>query len=151
MNRKLILIHRYSEAIGILYSENIFNFNSLQTIEDLQATIPPHRFSSIRSLHLDTIITSPTSPMYAKTGFNKWEMALVVIGMIRGLQAFHIRLSMAALPHATDETLIEALKCLMPFRTPTFIVCFCWHVNKDQLVGNLGGTVLFQIVEQASD
>lgn len=52
--------NRYSEAIDILYSQNTFDFNHIDTILSLSTTILPRRLHSIHHLHLQWTVRALT-------------------------------------------------------------------------------------------
>ncbi|PLB50839.1 hypothetical protein P170DRAFT_425139 [Aspergillus steynii IBT 23096] len=86
----------YSEAINLLYRENSFRVNHIDTIISLSHTFLPSRLNLIRTLHL---AHSFPLAMYADRDqgilpydANTWERVCEIIGNMTGLRELHIHL-----------------------------------------------------------
>jgi len=138
----------YSEAIDILYTENTFNVRKSRTVVELPGTILPHRFHSIRSLHIDTVFDYPWPqttlpfPYWPPDVPDTWPMAWKVIAKMRGLRNLRVSLSQYDIHGSEedmdDESVLNILRPLQAVKVPTFVVEFFWPVRRSQVLRKLG-------------
>lgn len=150
--------NRYSESIGILYSDNILNFRQTRTITDFKATILPQRFEEIRSLHLgcpleafwDVDIGTQLRALCASPVWYPgdvcfyWIPAWEAIKSMKGLKNLRVSLWQFARPHEPDslptiDKLVELFKSVVGVVVPNFHVEFYWPVNIEELQRSLNG------------
>ena len=86
----------YSEAINILYSNNVFNFDSLESFVSFSCEILPQRLDSVRRIQLDfrfnfSVLYTECTP---RTNWQRWERTWRIIA------------SMVALQEVTNEILL---------------------------------------------
>ncbi|KAL3462108.1 hypothetical protein BJX64DRAFT_148320 [Aspergillus heterothallicus] len=120
----------YSEAIDLLYQETNFNIRSPNTFLSLQATTLPHRFASIRSLHLEKVLGVPgwLEISFTLQNLGDWEKACVAVGMLRDLRTLHVSFSRTHC-EPTEADLVAYMNPLMTLRAPEFIVRFNWAAH----------------------
>ncbi|CAL3966539.1 unnamed protein product [Diplocarpon coronariae] len=84
----------YSSAIHILYSTNIFDFDSIENPIRLSTTLLPHRFDSLQRLSLDLrfCTSSRHSQGTPANDCARWERLWRVIGSMKGLQEAWVRI-----------------------------------------------------------
>ncbi|KAI9844220.1 MAG: hypothetical protein M1837_005726 [Sclerophora amabilis] len=119
--------HVYTEAINILYSENVFDFKHLYTIFDLSSTIPSHRFNSIRSIqlawHFEVPIASRDVPQPhdPATWKKAWQLLASMKGLrllrvdLRGSFHWHMQPRMDVLMPLCEVKQTEAFEVNVPF------------------------------------
>ena len=91
----------YTEAIGILYSQNTYDVNGPESIVSLSNILLPHRFNAIRSLQLTWAFFHPNHPMF---GGEKillpgdealWTVCWAIVADMQGLNDIRVWLSMS--------------------------------------------------------
>lgn len=85
----------YIEAARVLYSSNIFNFDSMETLISFSTAVVPARFDSIISMQLD--FRFPLSEYFQEaTPSNdsaRWERTWRIIGSMRSLEFLYVRIA----------------------------------------------------------
>ncbi len=93
---------RYTEAIGTLYAENIFDINHVSTVIYLSRSILPQRMNTIRSLQLDWYVKHPMyldpvrdrgPPFYTVLpphDAGTWEKVWQIIARMEGLRELSV-------------------------------------------------------------
>lgn len=85
----------YVDAIDILYTSNIFDIDSLESMISLSCAILSQRFDSIQNLQLDlrfslSLYFSESSP---SSDYLRWSRVWAIIGSMKALQHLWIRIS----------------------------------------------------------
>lgn len=90
----MFLAKRYNEAISVLYSLNIFDFDSTETFLAFSCGILPQRFDSIRSIQLDFQFSVATrfGESHPEIDMPRWERTWRVIATMRDLQEVKVRI-----------------------------------------------------------
>ncbi|KAB8346224.1 hypothetical protein FH972_023269 [Carpinus fangiana] len=100
----------YSEAISILYQDNVFAFNHLDTVLSLSRTILPDRFDSIRTITLQWNFKWPLIPEFeisqpladdgppAPYNYETWRQTCQLLSRIKDLRSLSLFLSGGAIP-----------------------------------------------------
>jgi hypothetical protein len=125
-------MYRYSEAISMLYSANLFAFCNPSTFELFCSIVPSQRLANIRKLHIELMaLTTPApEPFQEKT---EWIQFWNLVGQLKGLKSFEVKVvapppfwrfshGPKSLPTATTgdtiETQDDLLDPLRAIRTP---------------------------------
>ena len=86
---------RYIDASRVLYSSNIFDFDSMETLISFCNAIVPARFDSIISLQLD--FRFPLSLYFheatPQNDLARWERTWRIIGSMKSLQFLWVRIA----------------------------------------------------------
>lgn len=86
----------YSEAVGLLYSTNTFDFADLFTFLDFVAAIPPARANQVQHINLSWLFRHT---IYACVGFlplfhrSTWEDVWTTMATLRGLRSLRVQLA----------------------------------------------------------
>ena len=89
----------YSESIGFLYQENVFNVNTPETILLLKETVLPHRLQVISSVEMTWIVSYEDAVDTSEKWLMRkgaWEQAWKVLGDMKGLQSLWVQLQQDA-------------------------------------------------------
>jgi hypothetical protein len=86
---------RYINAVRVLYSSNIFDFDCMETLIGFSTTLVPARFDSIVSLQLD--FRFPLSIHFREAtpqnDLDRWERTWRIIGSMKSLQFLWVRIA----------------------------------------------------------
>ncbi len=86
---------RYINAVRVLYSSNIFDFDCMETLIGFSTTLVPVRFDSIVSLQLD--FRFPLSIHFREAtpqnDLDRWERTWRIIGSMKSLQFLWVRIA----------------------------------------------------------
>ncbi|KAL3492308.1 hypothetical protein BJX62DRAFT_110167 [Aspergillus germanicus] len=117
----------YSEAIDILYQETTFNIRSPNTMLSLQSTTLPHRFSSIRYLHIEKVLGVPgwLEIDFTMHYLTDWEKACAAIGTIGDLRGLRVSFSRTHC-EPSQSALVAYLNPLVKLKAAEFIVRLNW-------------------------
>lgn len=153
--RSKLIIPRYSEAIGILYTDNILNVRQTRTIVDLAQTILPQRLSTIRSIHID----APLEVEYCKgepwcdsarfpddIGYY-WESAWEAIAQMKDLKSLRVTFSQRQHPFYITDTLslIRMFEPMVAINVPNYLVEFYQPIELEEILQAYGGQVPFSV------
>jgi hypothetical protein len=88
-------IVRYIDAVRVLYSTNIFDFDCMETLICFSTALIPARFDSIISLQLDfrfpsSIYFNEATPQNDSA---RWERTWRIIGSMKSLQFLWVRIA----------------------------------------------------------
>ena len=134
-------MYRYSEAISVLYSANLFAFGNPSTFELFCSIVPSQRLANIRKLNIELMggmslsyipsLTRPApDPFQEKT---EWIQFWNLVGQLKGLKSLEVMVSVPppfwrfshgpnSLPTATTgdtiETQDDLLDPLRAIKTP---------------------------------
>ncbi|KAI9700079.1 MAG: hypothetical protein M1836_002613 [Candelina mexicana] len=137
----------YSEAIKTVYSQNIFDFDDLDTLIHFPVTVLPQRWNAIRSLRLAWAFSQPFRMEYGAsftyTSFppsdnTTWLKACHVITTMTGLRNltlnFHVDFWWRKIsPERTFESVMSSLQPLRGVKVEgTFLVRVPWSVSEIQ-------------------
>ena len=105
-------LHRYTEAVDILYGSNVFRFHHIKTLDYFPTLIPAPRFASIRSLEFiwqyDNLVWSPLDKL--KTAYDCLWARFAAMRTLRTLRV-SIELTEETLPSAAlDATWLAPLQ-----------------------------------------
>ncbi|KAL3441794.1 hypothetical protein BJX65DRAFT_243847 [Aspergillus insuetus] len=117
----------YSEAIDLLYHETTFNIRSPHTMLSLQETTLPHRFSSIRYLHIEKVLGVPgwLEIDFTMHYLSDWERACVAIGTIRDLRRLRVSFSRTHC-EPSQSALVAYMNPLLKLKAAEFVVRINW-------------------------
>lgn len=113
--------NRYTDAIEVLYSSNVFDFDSMESLILFSIAIVPKRFDAIQYLQLDFRFS--TSSFFSEsTAYNdppRWERTWRVIGSMKSLQEVWAWMSWHRLEFSPVEEarLIEQLHQVRQLKT----------------------------------
>lgn len=112
----------YSEAINILYSNNVFNFDSLESFVSFSCEILPQRLDNVRRIQLDfrfnlSVLYTECTP---RTNWPRWERTWRIIASMVALQEVRMRFSW---PEMTKFAR-EELRVLEPLQLVTGLKLF---------------------------
>jgi hypothetical protein len=134
-------MYRYSEAIPVLYSANLFSFCNPSTFELFCSIVPGQRLANIRKLNIElmgemrmsrmpSVNPCPPDPFLEKT---EWIQFWNLVGQLKGLKSLEVKLPVPppfwrlshgpkSLPTATTgdtiETQDDLLDPLRAIKTP---------------------------------
>ena len=110
--------HRYSEAVNILYTVNVFSFNYFNLFESFFSTVGPQKFQNIRSIQL-------TWDYYPTT-----FLSATISGM-KGLQYLYLIIEAHHPPYSAERErqIVAPLKSLSGIKD--FQVRCLWCVRED--------------------
>lgn len=83
----------YSEAISILYQDNVFDINHLDTLIYLRQSVLPQRLNQIRTLNLIWDFKWPTATSRAPYDLATWQEACNILATFTGLQELTVYLT----------------------------------------------------------
>ncbi|OJJ34570.1 hypothetical protein ASPWEDRAFT_70236 [Aspergillus wentii DTO 134E9] len=130
----------YSEAIDVLYTDNVLNVRQTRTVADLPKAMLPHRFQAIRSLHIDV----PVDFAFPNDGFFSleysawpldvgefWMEAWQAIAQMSGLQDLRVSFSLTrdVIVIPDTESYINIFRPMAELRVPKYVVEFYWAVD----------------------
>ncbi len=125
----------YSEALDIVYSDNIFNTRHLEATISLSLTIPPQRLRSICTLNMSWPLASPY-PFYTEANIahnypphdeKTWERAWAVLARMTGLKKLDVCLKAYWAVPLTVEAERRMLKPAWNVESPrTWNLCVSW-------------------------
>jgi len=81
------------ESISILYQDNVFDFNHIDTLFYLQRSVLPQRLAKIHSLNLSWDFGYPVSITPVPYNLATWEEACGVLASLAGLQTLRVWLT----------------------------------------------------------
>ncbi len=86
---------RYIDAVKVLYSSNIFDFDSMETLIAFSTAVVPARFDSIVSLQIDfyfplSLYFNEATP---QNDLARWERTWRIIGSMKSLQFLWVRIA----------------------------------------------------------
>jgi hypothetical protein len=114
----------YSEAIPILYKNNIFDFNKLDTLIDFQKTILPHRHNQIRILNFAWQFRGMSSDVAASSDIARWRNicnALASFTQLEELEIYINPLGMSS-PYYGGKRILDVLAVIGPIKKFTVFV-----------------------------
>ncbi|KAH7079687.1 hypothetical protein FB567DRAFT_127170 [Paraphoma chrysanthemicola] len=87
-------MHRFSEALEVLYSANVFSFAGASSVL-LFHSLYAMNWRTIRRLHISTVFLVPTkmagaSDCLPPENYNDWTKACTIIGSLDCLQSFKL-------------------------------------------------------------
>lgn len=135
--------YRYSEAIDILYSRNIFRLEHLDTLAHFSTITLPSRFNSIRSLHLywyfykdiftDAYLTYPPRDL------ETWQKTCDILASMEGLRDLTITLAARRWDQASRVKLLHSMMRIKPKGSFEVTVPWAWpgleEVEEEKLEG----------------
>ncbi|KAF2191574.1 hypothetical protein K469DRAFT_374012 [Zopfia rhizophila CBS 207.26] len=147
----------YYESVDILYTHNIFHIKLLGTLQLFSKCLMPHRFQSIRILHLSVVLQKKLrrwddNIFYPPEDEAEWDNSCAVLASMIGLRELKIELRHSFWLERNpgelmnDEWLLRALKPLstIQLEVPIFEVQIPF-----QLTGNVKsrlGQIRFEII-----
>ncbi len=106
----------YSEAIDMLYSCNVFEFQDLETIFQLPRRILPHRLNLIASIQVDLSYMEALQFNQSCDHFPKeWESCWRIIAELQGLRELRVDINMffeLYKPHIPLKTILDPLRAV---------------------------------------
>lgn len=83
----------YMEGISILYQDNLFDLNHIDTLFYLQRSVLPQRLAELRSLNLSWNFTYSLASSSVPYNLATWREACGVLASLPGLQTLRVRLT----------------------------------------------------------
>jgi hypothetical protein len=121
----------YSGAVKVLYSSNIFDFDSMETLITFSTAVVPARFDSIVSLQLD--FRFPLSLYFheatPQNDSARWERTWRIIGSMKSLQFLWVRVSWPK----TEMTVRQERRFMEPLCQVGELKCF--EVSLQPVIG----------------
>ena len=125
------LFLRYIDTATLLYSTNIFDFDSMETIIMFCNSVVPARFDSIVSLQLD--FRFPSSPLFSEASpqsdLDRWMRTWRIIGSMKSLQFLWVRIAWPK----QEMTVREERRYLEPLCQVGELKCF--EVSLQPVIG----------------
>jgi hypothetical protein len=119
---KSYLCLSYSEAINILYTKNVFDFDCLESFVSFSCEVLPQRLDSVRKIQLDFRFN--LSVLYAewtpRTDWARWERTWRIIASMLALEEVRMRFSWPEMSKSADNV----LKILEPMQLVTGLKVF---------------------------
>jgi hypothetical protein len=121
----------YTESISILYQDNVFDLNHIDTLFYLQRSVLPQRLAEIHSLNLSWNFTYPIAISPVPYNLATWAEACGVLASLPELQTLRVRLTGGDVSPGEDRKnrwgpLLEAMKKIKSVRE--FEVSLPWSV-----------------------
>jgi hypothetical protein len=119
-----LLYQRYSEAIQVLYSQNIFSFRSIQTIFQFTNSILTSRLDQVRAIEVDwdpRLFRSRSPPADRETWNSVWRL----LADLPALRKLTVRLHAGGVLEHPSCDLNEALPICEPI---------CWVTQVDEFI-----------------
>ncbi|KAL1963045.1 hypothetical protein VTN77DRAFT_8793 [Rasamsonia byssochlamydoides] len=146
----------YSETVNLLYAENRFSFNHIDTVIRLAQTVLPHRLDQIRVVHLWHYFRWP---IYENEGSkadwlppydpDTWEECCRALASMTGLEELSLHLCGEAVLPVRDP-MEQLLRPLRQVRAPrVFEVSVPWDEDPAEVV-HLDDDIPFRIVSRGS-
>jgi hypothetical protein len=97
----------YSETIDILYSKNVFNFDSLESFVSFSCDVLPRRLDRVRRIQLDfrfnlSVLYTEATP---RTNWLRWERIWLIIASMLALEEVRMRFSWPEMSKSSGEDL----------------------------------------------
>ncbi|KAJ0416981.1 hypothetical protein BJY00DRAFT_316392 [Aspergillus carlsbadensis] len=117
----------YTEAIDLLYTKTPLNIRCASTLLSLQSTTLPHRFESIRHLHVEKVlgVAGALDSNFTIHNLGDWKKACAAIGAIRDLRRLRVSFSRTHCEPGR-AALLAYLAPLVQLRAAEFVVRFNW-------------------------
>jgi hypothetical protein len=131
----------YAAAVEVLYSSNIFDFDSMESVVSLSCAVLPQRFDSIESIHMDfrfslSCYFSESTPL---NDGPRWLRTWAILGSIKSLQNLWVRITWPSLKisNALEQKILEPLWMVNRLRVyevslpPIFRISPAWGLNEE--------------------
>jgi hypothetical protein len=124
---------RYSETIGILYSDNTISVSMPECILYMSRLLLPQRIDAIRDLHFIWLLSGP--PLLGSSAHREWISLWQTLGSMSGLRRLQVRLEA---PKSWDNDwspqeglMLESTKAVT--QTKDFLVFLSWPAESQVL------------------